>query len=128
MRLALATLLLATASATALAIPDTLSNVVRDNHSPTAPSEADARENHAPVAPVAPADDDALLAARGSIHVNIAELKEEINRESERYDRLRQMGEHAAARRKLRRINALKAKLRAYLEADSESGGKFGFA
>lgn len=64
-------------------------------------------------------------ATRGSISVNIPELKAKIRKAQKDYDTLRSMGEHAAAKRKLKYINALKAKLRAYEDADSNAAGHF---
>ncbi|EJT47852.1 hypothetical protein A1Q2_00151 [Trichosporon asahii var. asahii CBS 8904] len=65
------------------------------------------------------------LGTRGSVKVNIDELKAKIRKAQKDYDTLRSMGEHAAAKRKLKYLNALKAKLKAYEDADSNAAGHF---
>lgn len=83
----------------------------RDNH-----PDLDERDNSA---------DGSDLAARASVKVNIAELKAKIAKAQKEYNTLRNMGEYAAAKRKLAYINGLKAKLKAYQNADSGAAGHF---
>lgn len=106
MKLTAVTLLLAAAAAAAaaVAVPDTSSNVARDD------------------LPVARSAGDVALDARASIRSTYDDLQLQLQRELAERDRLIRKGDRAGAQRSARKIADLKAMIRALEKLDGDLG------